>query len=172
MEVGLVPTLVGPLIDSFLQHLGKKIRRKLGSRRLAGLMSPASVFVPKELANYIIILLIRYGGKLRNSDDAANVEFNDIDGLKNVFAAERFELWQENKGLGLFSGVEFNMNPEFDVSTVPSKLESSSSSKDWLQLCLCDLFRVPLCSMILSASKWIWGKFSIKCQEHCWKTDS
>ena len=92
MEVGLVPTLVGPLIDSFLQHLGKKIRRKLGSRRLAGLMSPASVFVPKELANYIIILLIRYGGKLRNSDDAANVEFNDIDGLKNVFAAERFEL--------------------------------------------------------------------------------
>ena len=91
MEVGLVPTLVGPLIDSFLQHLGKKIRRKLGSRRLAGLMSPASVFVPKELANYVTILLIRYGGKLRNSDDAANVEFNDIDGLKNVFAAERFD---------------------------------------------------------------------------------
>ena len=43
MEVGLVPILVRPLIDSLLQNLGKKIRRKLGSRRLAGLMSLASV---------------------------------------------------------------------------------------------------------------------------------
>ena len=35
---------------------------------------------------------------------------------------------------------------------------------------ICGQNRVPLCSMIRSASKWIWAtrKFSIKCQENCW----
>ena len=63
-DIGYKLTMVGPLVDFFLKHIGQAIRLRLRKARRTGLMNDFTTTIPMDLMKYICVLWRNYGGTI------------------------------------------------------------------------------------------------------------
>ena len=56
--------LVGPVVDSYVKHMGNLIYSKLARSKNTGLMSPITLFIPCSIFRHICVLMVGYGGDM------------------------------------------------------------------------------------------------------------
>lgn len=83
--------LVGPLIDSFLEEIGKGMFSKLGRSRNTGLMPPLRIFVPYTIFRHLCNVAVGYGGSLSEKKAHMYVEMTTFNNVSKVFSPVRFK---------------------------------------------------------------------------------
>lgn len=58
--------LSGPLIDKYLEEIGKLISSKLSRSKLTGLVPSISMFIPWEIMGKITAMCVSYGSEIKN----------------------------------------------------------------------------------------------------------
>lgn len=82
--------LTGPLIDGYLQEIGKGMFSKLGRSRNTGLMPPIKLFVPYTIFHHICNVCVGYGGCLTNDKTSMSVTIKTFTNASKVFSPVRF----------------------------------------------------------------------------------
>ena len=82
--------LTGPLIDGYLQEIGKSIFSKLGRSRNTGLMPPIRLFVPYGILRHIFNVAVGYGGTLKSKKTNMSVAIETFENASKVFSPVRF----------------------------------------------------------------------------------
>lgn len=60
--VGNKLELVGPMLDSYLQEIGKSMKGRLSRSKVTGLVNPASFFIPWTVFRHLLVLVRGYSG--------------------------------------------------------------------------------------------------------------
>ena len=84
--------IVGPLMDSYLEELGKSMRQKLVRSKATGLVNPIVLFVPWLVFRHIVTLSKGYGADIKVSKNgkkiSARLEKRSV--AVKVFSPQRF----------------------------------------------------------------------------------
>lgn len=81
--------IVGPVVDSFLKHMGTVIYSKLSRSKNTGLMPPFNVFVPWEIFRHIFVLVMGYGGNNKTSQRSIELTIDKHKTAKKVLSPVR-----------------------------------------------------------------------------------
>ena len=90
--VGNKLELAGPLIDSYLQEIGKSIKSKLSKSKTTGLVNPVVMFIPWRIYCHILILVRGYSGDIHSKANGSKhfVSITKMDTLKKLLSPSRF----------------------------------------------------------------------------------
>ena len=84
--------LAGPLIDSYLNEIGKSLRSKLVRSKATGLVNPITMFIPWAVFRHIMVLISGYSGDVHSKRDGSKqvLTITRMDTLKKLFSPSRF----------------------------------------------------------------------------------
>ena len=105
--VGNKLELVGPMIDSYLQEIGKSMKGKLSRSKVTGLVNPVSFFIPWTVFRQLLVLVRGYSGDAHTW----------VVGLKHILTLTKMDSVRK-----LFSGETFFAQRHF--KRVPSDRKS------------------------------------------------
>lgn len=108
--------LVGPMIDSYLQEIGKSMKCKLSRSKVTGLVNPVSFFIPWTVFRHLLVLVWRYCGDVHTL----------VDGLKHVLTLTEMDSVRKLFSPSRFSGETFFAQRHF--KRVPSKAGGKTES--------------------------------------------
>ena len=83
--------LTGPLIDSYLQEIGKGLFSKLGRSRNTGLMPPIKLFVPYAIFKHIWVIAVGYGGTQKRLKSGMTITVESFTNAAKLFSPVRFQ---------------------------------------------------------------------------------
>lgn len=91
-DKGFKLTIVGPLIDFYLRHIGIAIRLRLRRSRKTGLTNDFTTTIPWDLMKYICVLWRNYGGMIETDSQGKKMVLRafKFDTLEKVFSPARF----------------------------------------------------------------------------------
>lgn len=78
--------LIGPVIDSYIKHIGYVIDNKLSRSKNTGLMLPIPFFVPWSIFCHLCILVVGYGGDMRVTERKIVLTISSCDTANKVFS--------------------------------------------------------------------------------------
>ena len=88
--VGNKLELVGPLLDGYLNEIGKAISQKLLRSKATGLMAPIVLYILWVVFCHLLVLARGYSGKVESSGSKHKVTLNTSDSLVKFFSPARF----------------------------------------------------------------------------------
>lgn len=88
--------LSGPLVDGYVEEIGKLLSSKLTRSKLTGLVPPIVMFIPWEIMGKIVALFVAYGSDLKNvckgkKSDKVVVICEKHSTAEKVFSGSRFD---------------------------------------------------------------------------------
>ena len=91
-DLGYKLTVVGPLIDFYLKHIGVAIRCRLRRSRKTGLTNDFSTTIPWDLMKYVCVLWREYGGNIETNSRGKKMVLSTVNfaTLEKVFSPARF----------------------------------------------------------------------------------
>lgn len=107
--VGNKLELVGPMIDSYLQEIGKSMKGKLSRSKVTGLVNPVSFFIPWTVFRQLLVLVRGYSGDAHTW----------VVGLKHILTLTKMDSVRKLFLSSRFSGETFFAQRHF--KRVPSK---------------------------------------------------
>ena len=107
--VGNKLELVGPMINSYLQEIGKSMKVKLSRSNVTGLVNPVSFFIPWTVFRHLLVLVRGYSGDVHTW----------VVGLKHVLTLTKMDCVKKLFSPSRFSGETFFAQRHF--KRVPSK---------------------------------------------------
>lgn len=110
-DIGYKLTIVGPLVDFYLKHIGNAIRLRLRRSRRTGLMNDFSTTIPWDLMKYICVLWRNYGGSIDT----------DQQGKKMVLTAVQFGTIEKLFSPARFCGENFLKRRHYNKIRQPNK---------------------------------------------------
>ena len=78
--------LVGPVVDSYVKHMGNLIYSKLERTKNTGLMSPITIFIPWSIFRHICVLVVGYGGDMKTTTRKIVLTLSSNNSAKTVFS--------------------------------------------------------------------------------------
>ena len=90
--VGNKLELVGPMIDSYLEEIGKAMKCKLSRSKATGLVNPVNLFVPWTVFRHILVLVRGYSGDVDTKADGSKhvLTLTKMDSVRKLFSPCRF----------------------------------------------------------------------------------
>lgn len=88
--------LSGPLVDSYLEEMGKRIYSKLTRSKLTGLVPPITFFLPWEIMSKIAAYFVSYGSDIKNiakgeKNDKLIIFCEKLSSAEKIFSPSRFD---------------------------------------------------------------------------------
>ena len=83
--------LVGPVVDSYVKHMGNLIYSKLARSKNTGLMSPITIFIPWSIFRHICVLVVGYGGDMKTTTRKIVLTLSSSNSAKKVFSPVRMK---------------------------------------------------------------------------------
>ena len=85
--VGNKLELVGPMIDSYLEEIGKAMKCKLLRSKATGLVNPVNLFVPWTVFRHILVLVRGYSGDVDTKSDGSKhvLTLTKMDSVRKLF---------------------------------------------------------------------------------------
>ena len=104
--------LVGPMINSYLQEIGKSMKCKLSRSKVTGLVNPASFFIPWTVFRHLLVLVRGYSGDVHTLVDGLKhvLTLTKMDSVREVFSPSRF-----SEKLSLSKGTLKRFHPRLKV---------------------------------------------------------
>lgn len=115
-DIGYKLTIVGPLVDFFLKHIGQAIRLRLRKARRTGLMNDFSTTIPMDLMKYICVLWRNYGGTIST----------DVRRKQMLFTSTRFSTLEKIFSPARFSGENYLKKRHYSKIRQPIKSPGKS----------------------------------------------
>ena len=90
--VGNKLELVGPMIDSYLEEIGKAVKCKLSRSKATGLVNPVNLFVPWSVFRHILVLVRGYSGDVDTKADGSKhvLTLTKMNSVRKLFSPCRF----------------------------------------------------------------------------------
>ena len=84
--------LSGPLVDSYLNEMGREICSKLSHSKATSLASPVILFIPWPIHRHITVLFRGYGGEVKfDKKSKVTSTLTTMESVEKVFSPARFE---------------------------------------------------------------------------------
>ncbi|KAK3732674.1 hypothetical protein QZH41_007978 [Actinostola sp. cb2023] len=81
--------LAGPMVDSYLKHIGLSMQSKLGRSKNTGLLPPTTVFIPWSIFRHICMLVVGYGGDMKTTQRTIELTIYTTKTAKKVLSPVR-----------------------------------------------------------------------------------
>ncbi|KAK3734420.1 hypothetical protein QZH41_003615, partial [Actinostola sp. cb2023] len=93
--------LAGPMVDSYLKHIGLSMQSKLGRSKNTGLLPPTTVFIPWSIFRHICMVVVGYGGDMKTTQRTIELTIYTTKTAKKVLSPKNktTEVFLEEVGL-------------------------------------------------------------------------
>ena len=110
-DIGYKLTVVEPLVDFYLKHIGVAIRHRLRRSRKTGLTNDFSTTIPWDLMKYICVLWHKYGGTI----------VTNLHSKKMVLTAVNFATFEKLFSHARFCGGNYLKRQHYVVVSQPKR---------------------------------------------------